>query len=96
MSYNTISGKVLLAHGTDPAPRDAEDWTPLHVAAHTNAAEMAKVLIEYGLVPLPYFVEQGLWISVLHTKVRVNMAIDILLRWSKSQYFRCCIGYRFR
>jgi cytohesin len=37
-----------LKHGADPNVRGPDGYTPLHIAAHENYPELAKVLIKYG------------------------------------------------
>ena len=37
-----------LKHGADPNFRGPDGYTPLHIAAHENYPELAKVLIKYG------------------------------------------------
>jgi len=37
-----------LKHGADPNVRGPDGYTPLHIAAHENYSELAKVLIKFG------------------------------------------------
>jgi Ankyrin repeat. len=37
-----------LKHGADPNVKGPDGYTPLHIAAHENYPELAKVLIKYG------------------------------------------------
>jgi len=37
-----------LEHGADPNVKGPDGYTPLHIAAHENYSELAKVLIKYG------------------------------------------------
>ncbi|KAF7554153.1 hypothetical protein G7Z17_g3123 [Cylindrodendrum hubeiense] len=38
--------KRHLEHGNDPSPKDIHDWTPLHYAAATKSAKLARTLLE--------------------------------------------------
>jgi len=37
-----------LEHGADPNVKGPDGYTPLHIAAHENYSELAKVLIKFG------------------------------------------------
>jgi ankyrin repeat protein len=40
-----------LKHGADPNVKGPDGYTPLHIAAHENYSELAKVLLESGADP---------------------------------------------
>ncbi|KAF8252449.1 ankyrin repeat protein, partial [Wilcoxina mikolae CBS 423.85] len=69
------STRILLAHGADKNAKSDGGWTPLHMAAANNFADVIRVLVEHEHVVNPMLVQVHLEIRDDQGRTPLQLAV---------------------
>lgn len=94
MAVATLMGhdecvKILLDEGADPNQVDRDGMTPLHLAARTNNAAIAKLLLECARVNCNVVDARGYKPLLLAAKLGHVQVLDALLSCDRVDLFAC-------